>query len=86
MIVFGAVNLFAQRNLENEVTGGMGLSFEYAPSVIDYLNFNFAQSKQLSNSFNSAIEGWAEYDYRYSESIKFGCEYSAIRQIFRRNK
>jgi hypothetical protein len=68
-------NLFAQQTEEREITGGMGISFESAPSVIDYLNYNFAQSDQLSYAFNSAIEGWVEYAFRYSDNIKLGAEY-----------
>ncbi len=73
LIAFGS--LYPQRPGNYELTGGMGIAFENAPSVIDYLNFNFAQGDQLSYSFNSAIEGWAEYDFRYSESVKLGAEY-----------
>ncbi len=75
IMFFVAANLFAQSNEQYELTGGMGIAFESAPSVIDYLNYNFAQSDQLSYAFNSAVEGFAEFDFRYSENIKLGVEY-----------
>ncbi len=65
-----------QRNRQRELTGGMGIAFEHTPSVIEYLNYNFAQSNQLSNAFNSSIEGWLEYAFRYGENLKVGIEYS----------
>ncbi len=67
--------LFAQQSEKYELTGGMGLAFEHTPAVVDYLNFNFAQSNQLSTAFNSSIEGWLEWNFRYNEKVKLGVEY-----------
>ncbi len=57
-----------------EIRGGMGISFVNMPSVIDYLNQNFAPSNQQLGTFNSAVTFSVEGDYSLDANHEIGLE------------
>lgn len=70
IILFTASTSFSQF----EVRGGMGISFVNMPSVIDYLNQNFAPSDQQLGTFNSAVTFSVEGDYMLKNNYELGLE------------
>lgn len=57
-----------------DIRGGMGISFGTSPSLIDYLNQNFAPSNQQLGVFNSAIIFSAEGGYMLNNHYEIGID------------
>ncbi len=64
---------FSVINAQVDLTGGMGISFVYTPSLNDYLT-NFSSSEEIP-SFNSTVEFYIEGDYSLKPSFQLGLEY-----------
>ncbi|MHB1686493.1 MAG: hypothetical protein ACYCVH_03855 [Ignavibacteriaceae bacterium] len=92
-IIFASV-LSASAFAQYSVRAGMGISFVSSPSLIDYINENFAPSDQQLGSFNSAINFSGEFDYSVNETYQVGLDltyllnsytYSSIGGIYKMN-
>jgi hypothetical protein len=57
-----------------DVVAGMGISFVAAPSLNDYLNFNFPVEEEIS-TFSSTGEFYGEVDYTLAPTFQLGIEY-----------
>jgi len=58
------------------VRAGMGISFLDAPSLIDYININFAPANQQLASFTTAINFNGEFDYSINETYQAGVDFN----------
>ncbi len=58
------------------VRAGMGISFNNAPSLIDYIDQNFASPNQQLNIFGSAINFSGEIDYSINSSYQIGLDFN----------
>lgn len=57
-----------------DLRGGMGVYFVNMPSVIDYLNQNFAPADQQLGNFNSAVIFSGEGGYMLNKNYELGLE------------
>jgi hypothetical protein len=55
---------------------GMGISFVSTPSLIDYLNQNFAPSNQQLGVFNSSVAFSGEAGYFVNDSYEIGVDFA----------
>ncbi len=58
------------------VRAGMGISFLDAPSLIDYINENYAPANQQLASFSSAINFNGEFDYSINKTYQVGIDFN----------
>jgi len=56
-----------------DIAAGMGINLVYAPSLNDYLSFNWA-TDELAD-FSTAIEFYGEADYSVFKNFQIGVEY-----------
>ncbi len=68
--IFFSITSFAQYS----VRAGMGISFNNAPSLIDYINQNFASAGQQLNTFGTAINFNGEFDYSINNTYQIGID------------
>jgi len=62
-------SLFAQV----DVAAGMGINLVYAPSLNDYIDFNWAVEE--ISSFTTSVEFYGEIDYSITSKFQLGFEY-----------
>lgn len=58
------------------ISGGMGLDLVYSPSLNDYINDNFFDSKNELKTFNKSLSVFGEIDYKIDEKYQIGLEYN----------
>ncbi len=76
-IILSSVTAFAQYS----VRAGMGISFYNAPSLIDYINQNFASPNQQLNTFGTAINFNGEFDYSINNTYQIGLDFNYFLKI-----
>ncbi|MDA3860332.1 MAG: hypothetical protein PF445_03815 [Melioribacteraceae bacterium] len=67
--------IFASKsiNAQVDIVGGMGISFVYAPSLIDYVDLRTPGDE--IPAFSSTAEFYGEVDYSISDKYQLGLEY-----------
>ncbi len=73
-LLFAAVIFTATGVCQYSVRGGMGITFQTTPSLVNYINQNFAPSNQQVAVFGSAVTFSGEFDYSLKDSNQVGLE------------
>ncbi len=62
-------------NAQTDISVGMGVNFENASNLRDYVNFDILGTDKLS-TFNSSVEFFSEVAFPFAKNLQLGFEYA----------